>query len=81
MSTTDFLDSWIKETPKSELNRRYFEIEDRYAALFGHRVPTELLPTSISDDILITCMETCIREKQDKLFDLLGVTVDKDVLY
>ena len=49
--------------------------------MFGHGVPREMIPTSISMDDIKVAMKQCIEKKKDVLFELLGVEVNNTDLY
>lgn len=49
--------------------------------MFGHTVPTEILPSNISDEQIKKAMMSCIENHTDNILDILNVTIDDDVLY
>lgn len=49
--------------------------------MFGKNVPTECLPSRITDTQIKQAMRECIETGQDNLLDILGVTIDDKVLY
>ena len=65
----------------SAVDEEYYEIEDKFKGLFGHGVPREMIPTSISMDDIKVAMKQCIEKKKDVLFELLGVEVNNTDLY
>ena len=77
----DFMNSFIDNTPNPEIDREYFEIEEKYERLFGHFVPREMVPDSITDEKIKEAMKRCIETGKDTLFELLGITVNADYLY
>lgn len=44
-------------------------------------VPTEVLPSRITDEQIKQAMRECIETGKDTLLDILGVTIDDTVLY
>ena len=74
-SVSDFMNNFLA-TPEPEL-----EIEKQYIQHFGHSVPREMLPDSISMEQIKQSMKKCILSKTDNLFELLGVTINDDYLY
>ena len=49
--------------------------------MFGKNVPTECLPSRITDDQIKQAMKECIETGQDSLLDILGVSIDDTVIY
>ena len=64
-----------------ELDNEYYEIEKQYIQHFGHSVPREMLPDSISMEQIKQVMKKCILSETDNLFELLRVTINDDYLY
>jgi len=79
-SVSDFMNSFLA-TPEPELDNEYYEIEKQYIQHFGHSVPREMLPDSISMEQIKQAMKKCILSKTDNLFELLEVTINDDYLY
>lgn len=79
-SVADFMNSFLN-TPEPEIDNEYYEIEKQYIQLFGHNVPREMLPDSISMEQIKQAMNKCILSQKDNLFELLGVTISDDYLY
>lgn len=77
---SDFMSAFIS-SPEPEIDHEYYQIEAVYSKMFGHTVPREMLPDSITMDSIKTAMKTCIESKQDTLFELLGVKINNDYLY
>ncbi len=50
-----------------------FESEQKYAAMFGHRVPREMFPPGISEDEIMKAVESCVQNQKDELMKILGV--------
>ena len=51
------------------------------AGQFGHGVPREMLPDSISTEQIKQAMKKCILSKKDNLFELLGIIINDNYLY
>ena len=58
-----------------------YEIEEQYFRQFGHGVPREMLPDSISTEQIKQAMKKCILSKKDNLFELLGIIINDNYLY
>lgn len=63
------------------IDDEYYIIEDEFKELFGHGVPREMIPTSISMENIKVAMKQCIEKKKDDLFELLGVEINSTDLY
>lgn len=50
-----------------------FELEQKYAAMFGHGVPREMFPPSISEDEIMKAVESCVQNQKDELMKILNV--------
>lgn len=59
----------------------YYIIEDEFKGLFGHGIPREMIPTSISMEDIKVAMKQCIEKKKDVLFEVLDVGVNGTDLY
>lgn len=77
---SDFMNAFL-DTPEPSVDQEYYQIEELYKAIFGHTVPRAMLPDSISMDSIKTAMKTCIENKKDTLFELLGVELNDEYLY
>ena len=72
-SVADFMNSFLN-TPEPKIDNEYYEIEEQYFRQFGHGVPREMLPDSISTEQIKQAMKKCILSKKDNLFELLVPT-------
>ena len=79
-SVSDFMNSFLA-TPEPELDNEYYEIEKQYIQHFGHSVPREMLPDSISMEQIKQVMKKCILSETDNLFELLRVSIKDVYLY
>ncbi len=79
-NVSDFMDAFLS-TPEPNIDQEYYQIEEQYKALFGHSVPRAMLPDSITMDSIKTAIKTCIENKKDNLFELLGVKINEEYLY
>lgn len=75
---TNFVSS---NTEKNEIDKEYYELEDIYKNLFGHGVPREMIPTSITMEKIKMAMKKCIETKNDDLFGALGIEISTEALY
>ena len=76
----DFMNAFI-DTPEPHVNEEHQRIEKQYEVLFGHSIPREMLPSSISENQLMDALKECIESKSDNLFDKLGIKINYDNLY
>ena len=79
-SVADFMNSIING-PEPEIDNASYEIEKQYFQKFGHSVPREMLPDSISMEQIKQAMKKCILSQKDNLFELLDVTINDDYWY
>ena len=63
------------------VDKEYLDLLSKYRKMFGKNVPTECLPSRITDDQIKQAMCECIETGEDNLLDILGVTVDDTVIY
>jgi hypothetical protein len=63
------------------INKDYYELHKKYREMFGKGVPTECLPSRITDVQIKQAMKECIETGQDSLLDILGVSIDDTVIY
>lgn len=75
-----FMEDFL-ETPISNIDEEYFAIEERYNKMFGHPVPSAMLPDGISIEFIKDAMKECIDSKEDKLFSLLNIKILDEALY
>ena len=64
-SVADFMNSFLN-TPEPKIDNEYYEIEEQYFRQFGHGVPREMLPDSISTEQIKQAMKKCILSKEGK---------------
>lgn len=50
-----------------------FELEQKYAAMFGHGVPREMFPPSIYEDEIMKAIKSCVQNQKDELMKILDV--------
>lgn len=63
------------------VDKEYHELQKRYREMFGEPVPTEMLPSRITDEQIKQAMRECIDTGKNNLLDILGVIIDYKVLY
>ena len=68
-------------TASSGIGVEYDKIQEEYYLMFGHNVPRSLLPDAMGDEEIISAMKTCIKNKKDNLFELLGVELNDKYMY
>ena len=78
-SVADFMNSFLN-TPEPKIDNEYYEIEEQYFRQFGHGVPREMLPDSISTEQIKQAMKKCILSKKDNLFELLGIIINDNII-
>ena len=72
---------FIANEPEPEIDKEYFELEDKFKAMFGHGIPREQFPISITEEKIKEAMRKCIELKEDKLYELLDIKFINGVLY
>ena len=75
------INNFIDSTPAPTNDVEYFKAEEAYTHLFGHGVPTEMLPPSVTRERIIEAMRLCIEAERDNLLQILNVTVNADFKY
>lgn len=65
----------------TEVDKEYLDLLSKYRKMFGKNVPTECLPSRITEEQIKQAMKECIETGQDSLLDILGVSIDDTVLY
>ena len=63
------------------VDKEYLDLLSKYRKMFGKNVPTECLPSRITDVQIKQAMKECIETGQDSLLNILGVSIDDTVLY
>ena len=76
----DFMNAFI-DGPEPNLDKEYSEIEKRYERLFGHGVPREMIPDSITKEQIKSALQQCIDTNMDNLLTILGIHLNYDYLY
>jgi hypothetical protein len=77
----DAMNKFIDSTAEPMNDIDYFETEEAYARLFGHGVPTEMLPPSATREKIIETMKSCIDTRRDDLLHLLNTSVNTEFKY
>ena len=80
-NTSDGLLDALFEIEEVNTDTSFYETKKRYEKLFGHGIPSEMLPNSISEKQLERAMKECIAGGRDDLFKRLGVETDDKWLY
>ena len=57
----------------NDFDNEKFELEQKYAAMFGHGVPREMFPPDISEDEIMKAVENCVQNQKDELMKILNV--------
>lgn len=65
----------------TDIDKEYYELHNKYREMFGKSVPTEVLPSKITETQIKQAMRECIETGQDNLLGILDVTIDDTVLY
>ena len=65
----------------TDVDKEYLDLLGKYRKMFGKTVPTECLPSRITEEQIKQAMLECIETGQDRLLDILDVTIDDTVLY
>ena len=66
-----FMNKLIDEDDVNGFNDEKFSLEQKYAEMFGHGVPREMFPPSISEDEIIKAVESCVQNQKDELMKML----------
>lgn len=72
---------YLLNKKNTDVDKEYLELLNKYREMFGKTVPTECLPSRITDVQIKQAMRECIETGQDNLLDILDVTIDDTVLY
>lgn len=67
-----FMHQLIDEDIKG-FDDKKFELEQKYAAMFGHGVPREMFPPGISEDEIMKAVESCVQNQKDELMKILDI--------
>lgn len=65
----------------TEVDKEYLDLLSKYRKMFEKNVPTECLPSRITEEQIKQAMRERIETGQDRLLDILDVTIDDTVLY
>ena len=65
----------------TEVDKEYLDLLSKYREMFGKNVPTECLPSRITEEQIKQAMRECIETGEDNLLDILGVSIDDTVIY
>lgn len=65
----------------TNIDKEYYGLHKKYREKFGKTVPTEVLPSRITEEQIKQAMRECVETGQDNLLDILGVTIDDKVIY
>ncbi|MDE6913937.1 MAG: hypothetical protein K2P35_09610 [Lachnospiraceae bacterium] len=68
----DFMNKLINEDI-NDFDHEKFELEQKYAAMFGCGVPREMFPPGISEDEIMKAVESCVQNQKDELMKILNV--------
>ncbi len=80
MGLEDFMNS-LADKPINEIDKEYFDVEKRFEERFGHIVPREMLPPSVSVDDIKEAMKVCIESGNDNILEVLNVEINEKYLY
>ena len=70
--TLYFMHKLIDEDIKG-FDDKKFELEQKYAMMFGHGVLREMFPPGISEDEIMKAVESCVQNQKDELMKILDV--------
>ncbi len=80
MDYKEFLDAF-KDFPEFEEDQEYFDVEMKYKELFGHLVPREILPSSVSSEQIKDAMKKSIDSGEDMVSEILHITLNDKYIY
>ena len=75
----DFMNTFIDAPLMEEVV--VSEYEKQYEKVFGHSVPREMLPPSVTEEKLNVALKKCVEMKEDALFTILGITISSEYYY
>lgn len=67
-----FMNQLIEEDLNG-FDEEQYELEQKYAAMFGHGVPREMFPPRISEADIMKAVAYCVHNQKDELMKILGV--------
>lgn len=73
--------NYLLNKKSTDIDKEYYDLHNKYREMFGKSVPTEVLPSRITDTQIKHAMRECIETGTDNLLDILGVTIDDKVIY
>ncbi|MCI9079101.1 MAG: hypothetical protein HFH68_09310 [Lachnospiraceae bacterium] len=65
----DFINQLIDEDIIG-FDEEKFELEQKYAIMFGHGVPREMFPSGISENEIMKVVESCVQNQKDELLKI-----------
>lgn len=80
MSVEDYMKSLTDDVVVNE-NQEITQLLKMYYEKFEKVVPTEMLPTSISEIELINAINKCIETNNDNIFEILNIKINYSNLY
>lgn len=72
---------FFEEVSMNEAEQLYFDTAEEYYRVCGGRVPRDMIPAGITEEEIISAMQKCIQSGKDELLEILGVGIDRSVLY
>lgn len=81
MSLEDFMNAFVNTPLVEKVDSEYLEIEKQYKEKFGHIVPREMLPTTISAAQIKEAMQKSLASNKDNVLEQLGVKINPEYLY
>lgn len=73
-------DLFLENDTFKEMTEEQIILEE-YINKFGHGLPLELIPDTISEVEIFQKVRTCIENNQDNFLELLGIEVNNADLY
>ena len=80
-SLEEIMNEFIDKTEVSNIDNEYYEVEKQFFDMFGHGVPREMLPSSITTDKIKEAMLRCIAAHSDNIFEELNVEISSSYMY
>lgn len=75
-----FMNQFIEEALNGFDGEQY-ELEQKYASMFGHGVPREMFPPCISEADIMRAVEYCVHNQKDELMEILDVERMPDKMF
>lgn len=66
---------------ESKIDKEYVELCKEYKKIFKRNIPRVAFPARITEEEIKQAIKKCLEIKEDKLLELLKVTIDNKLIY